>query len=180
MQEWVSLDGYASGVDDEGAIFAAVDETADARSQEHNLRLLEDATVLLGRRTYEQFVQYWPTATEAIAGSVNAASKVVASSTLSAAPWGSHEPATVVPDARRFVEEARRDGTGVLIVWGSLDLVAALVEHGLVDELDLFVAPVWVGEGTRLLPAGWSSRLRQLDSENWGSVTHLRYGIALD
>jgi dihydrofolate reductase len=50
------------------------------------------------------------------------------------------------------------------------------MDAGLVDELDLFVAPVWLGDGTRLLPAD-RVRVEQVNSEDWGELTHLRYRV---
>lgn len=173
-QQWVSLDGYASGVDGEEEIFAAVGADSDAASQEYNARFLPSVTeVLLGRRSYEKFVGYWPTAQEPIADRVNAIPKTVCSTTLTRAPWGSHEPAGITADA---VEHVRR-ADGLVLVWGSLRLTAALLAAGVLDELDLFLAPVVLGAGIPLVPPGLHPRLRQLTSEPLGSVTHLRYRI---
>jgi dihydrofolate reductase len=178
VQEWVSLDGYAAGPAGETDVMRGVDETADARSQEYNATLLDGVhAVLLGSRTYRQFVEYWPTSTEPIAAGVNAVPKVVASSSLSTAPWGEHTPADVVVDAHAYVREHRSTGSGILLVWGSLALARSLVAAGEVDELDLFVSPTWLGQGTPLLDAAPAPALEQLASEDWGTVTHLRYRL---
>lgn len=180
VQEWVSLDGYAAGPGGEMDIMRAVSEGADQRSQTYNAEFLATtAEVLLGSRTYGAFVEYWPTAEERIADRVNRIPKFVASTTLHSAPWGDHAPATVVADVEDHVRRFRREGEGTLVVWGSLALVHSLVRAGLVDELDLFVAPIWLGEGTPLLPAG-PVPVTQLSSENWGELTHLTYRIADD
>lgn len=177
VQEWVSLDGYASGPDGEMDIMGTVSAHTDRRSQTYNAEFLRAATaVLLGARTYRQFVEYWPTAEEPIADRVNQLPKVVASTTLGSAPWGEHAPAIVVADAREYVRQFRRDGQGILVVWGSLSVAHALAEAGLVDELDLFVAPVWLGRGTALLPSGRVT-LEQLTSETWRDLIHTRYRI---
>lgn len=177
VQEWVSLDGYASGPTDEMDIMSVVTEDTDQRSQSYNAEFLAAASaVLLGSRTYRKFVEYWPTADEPIADRVNALPKVVASTSLESAPWGDHAPATVVADVEEHVRRFRSDGEGTLVVWGSLALTNSLMDAGLVDELDLFVAPVWLGAGTRLLPAG-RVQVEQLSSEDWGELTHLRYRV---
>lgn len=178
VQEWVSLDGYAAGPDGEADVMRGVDEAADARSQAYNATLLDDTrAVLLGSRAYRQFVSYWPTSDEPIAARVNAVPKIVASSTLGIAPWGAHPPAGVVADAHAVVREHRATSSGTLLVWGSLALVGSLVEAGEVDELDLFVSPTWLGRGTPLIGAGPPLTLAQLASEDWGTVTHLRYRV---
>src|SRR5690242_9049600 len=92
-QQWVSVDGFASGAVDESEIFAAMTDFTD--SERHNQRLLTEVdAVLLGRRTYETFVRFWPTATgQPMAELVNRIPKLVCSTTLTEAPWGDHPPA---------------------------------------------------------------------------------------
>lgn len=178
VQQWVSLDGRAAGPTDEMDIMQVVDEVADQRSQAYNLELLADTTtVLLGRRTYEKFVGYWPTSTATIAPHVNGIPKVIASRSLDAAPWGEHAPATITDDAVAFLEEFRARALGTLIVWGSVDLCTSLLAAGQVDELDLFIAPIWVGGGVPLLGSTSAVRLEQLASEDWGTITHVRYRV---
>ena len=177
VQEWVSIDGYASGPTDEMDIMSVVTDDTDQRSQEYNAEFLAAASaVLLGSRTYRKFAEYWPTADEPIADRVNELPKLVASTSLESAPWGDRAPAIVVADVEDHVRRFRRDGGGTLVVWGSLALAHSLMDAGLVDELDLFVAPVWLGDGTRLLPAN-RVQVEQLSSENWGELTHLRYRL---
>ena len=98
VQQWVSVDGLVAGPNGEIDVFDAVPDFS--ASDRHNAALLDSVDeVLLGRRTYEEFVQFWPTAEgEALAPLVNALPKTVASTTLGAAPWGEHAPARIVPD----------------------------------------------------------------------------------
>ena len=177
-QQWVSLDGYAAGVDGESSLFEAVSPETDARSQRYNAALMTpETTVMLGRNTYELFVEYWPTASETIAAQINAVPKIVASRTMLASPWGQHNPARVVRDAVAEARLHRTERAGDLLIWGSLELVASLVAAQQLDELDLFVAPIWLGGGRSLLPRGTALGLRQTLSEDWGDVTHLRYTV---
>ncbi|MBU2662652.1 dihydrofolate reductase family protein [Actinoplanes bogorensis] len=176
-QQWMSLDGYASGPDGEEPLFAAIPPDADAASQKWNDNLLDDVdAVLLGRRSYESFVQFWPTATEPIAARVNTIDKVVFSATLESAPWGDHPPATIHHDAVSYLRERRSTET-TLLVWGSLALMHDLMAAGELDELDLFVAPAALGAGTPLIPAGTPLALTQLGGEIWPGATHLRYAV---
>jgi hypothetical protein len=111
-QLWMSLDGYVSGATGEGEIFAAVDDFAD--SERHNMALLDHVDVaLLGRRSYESFVQMWPTAEdEPMAELVNNLTKVVCSTTLEEAPWGryAHLRGLSAMPQRTSVTSSRQQG----------------------------------------------------------------------
>ena len=177
VQQWVSVDGMVAGPNGETDVFDAV--TDFSPSDRHNGSLLDSVDeVLLGRRTYEEFVRFWPTAEgEALAPLINALSKTVASTTLGDAPWGDHPPARIVLDAVEHIRSGRT--TGTTIVWGSITVMRALLRAGVVDELELFVAPVLLGTGTPLLdPAGPIVRLTLRDSETWpGGVLRVRYAV---
>jgi dihydrofolate reductase len=177
-QQWISVDGFLAGVNGEADVFAAVsDFTA---SETHNTALLADIDeVLLGRRTYESFAAYWPTAAgEPMAQQINALPRTVCSTTLTAATWGDHAPARVVPDPVEHVRAQRAAGTRI-IVWGSVSVMRALLAAGEVDEVELFVAPIALGAGTPLLAPGAAPLpLRLTASETWpGGVVRLRYAI---
>jgi dihydrofolate reductase len=153
LQEWLSLDGFAADRDG-GLDFFPATET-DHFSDRDQLAFLDSVdTILLGRRTYELFVDFWPTATtdrEIVADRLNALPKLVFSNTLAEAPWGSWPPARVVRgDA---VAEIRRlkalDGKH-MVLWGSLSLAQALMAAELIDEYHLQVCPAMLGGGRRL------------------------------
>jgi dihydrofolate reductase len=121
LEEWLSLDGYA--VDKDGRLDFFPASEADKVSDKDQLDFLETVdTILLGRKTYELFVDFWPTATidkEIIADRLNAIPKLVFFNTLREAPWGSWRPAQVVrgdpvAEIRRLKEQ---DG---MVLWGSL------------------------------------------------------------
>ena len=180
VQQWVSVDGMVAGPNGETDIFDAV--TDFSASDRHNAALLDSIDeVLLGRRTYEEFVQFWPTADgEALAPLINALPKTVASTTLRDAPWGEHSRARIVFDAVEHIRSRRTGASGTTIVWGSITVMRALLRADLVDQLELFVAPVLLGTGTPLLdPAGPSVRLMLRDSETWpGGSLRARYAIS--
>lgn len=174
VQEWISLDGFAAGPRGESDLFAAVAPETSAAGQDWNMRLLPHVDeILMGRTTYELFAAYWPTADEPIAGALNTARKTVASRSLSSAPWGAYPEAAVVPDAVSYVRERRSQG-GKFLIWGSVSVVHALLEAGEVDELDLFIAPIMLGEGLRAFPE--RSLLLQLHKvRHWRGTLHARY-----
>jgi dihydrofolate reductase len=110
----------------------------------------------LGRKTYEEFVGYWPAATtdkEIIADKLNEIPKLVFSKTLTSAPWGKWSPATVVSkDAVSAVRELKSMPGKNIILWGSLSLAAVLMEADLIDQYRIQLCPTAVGGGRALFP----------------------------
>lgn len=155
LQEWVTLDGFAADRDGRLDFFPQSD--TDHFSDRDQLAFLERVdTILLGRRTYELFVDFWPTATadrEIIADRLNALPKLVFSNTLAAAPWGTWPPAEVVRgDAVAAVRRLKAQPGEDMVLWGSLSLARALMAADLIDEYHLQVCPTLLGGGQRLFP----------------------------
>jgi dihydrofolate reductase len=119
---------------------------------------------LFGRRTYELFAGYWGVRSgDPISDALNARPKYVASNTLSDTQW----PDTTVlsGDVAAAIGELKAKPGGELQVHGSGALTRWLVENELVDEINLLVCPVVVGQGTRLFPdAGPDLALELVDS----------------
>ena len=99
--------------------------------------------LLLGRVTYEGFAAAWPSRTDELgfADKFNSMPKYVVSSTLTDPDWNNTRVVTL--DELPGLE-------GELLVNGSGQLVQALLERGLVDELRLMVFPAVLGNGRRL------------------------------
>jgi dihydrofolate reductase len=135
--------------------------------------------LLLGRKTYEIFAAHWPHARDQPgAAELNAATKYVASRTLSSVDWeNSHLLEGDVPAAVKRLKE--HDGPD-LQVHGSSNLIQALLQHDLVDEFRVWIFPVVLGSGKRLfgegtVPAG----LELLDSKtSTTGVVFLTYAPA--
>jgi dihydrofolate reductase len=130
---------------DEGNQFKA-DETMGA------------AAMLLGRKTYEGFAEAWPSREGEFADKFNSMPKYVVSSTLSDPEWTN---TTVLDgDVPEAVAHVRDEVDGDVIVHGSAQLVHALLENDLVDELRLMIFPVVLGSGKRVY--GETSDMRTL------------------
>jgi dihydrofolate reductase len=114
--------------------------------------------LLLGRRTYEIFAAYWPNARDAPgADELNAATKHVASRTLQSVDWENSR--LLQGDVVEAVASLKEQDGPELQVHGSSNLIQTLLEHGLVDELRVWIFPVVLGTGKRLfgdgtIPAG--------------------------
>jgi dihydrofolate reductase len=107
--------------------------------------------LLLGRVTYEGFAAAWPDRTDEVgfADKFNNMPKYVVSNTLENPSWNN---STVIKgdDLADEVSKLKEQSSGDLLVNGSVQLVKALTEQGLVDEYRLMVFPVVLGAGKRL------------------------------
>jgi dihydrofolate reductase len=125
---------------------------------------LDSAALLLGRRTYEGFASAWPSRDGEFADKFNNMPKYVVSSTLKDPEWTN--TTVISDDLASEVGRLKQDIDGDIVVHGSAQLVQALVEHGLVDELRLMVFPVVLGAGKRLFGETSDKRpLRLSDSK---------------
>lgn len=180
LEEWLSLDGFA--VDRDGKLdFFPATET-DHFSDRDQLKFLDSVdTILLGRRTYELFVQFWPTAStdrEIIADRLNTLPKLVFSNTLRQAPWGAWRPAQVVRgDAVTEIRRLKAQDGKHMVLWGSLSLAQDLIAADLIDDYHLQICPTLVGAGRRLFPdlEGYA-RLRRVGVRTYDTgVVFLHY-----
>lgn len=125
--------------------------------------------LVLGRKTYDIFAAFWPTASEEEgAGPLNAATKHVASRGRPSLDWDrSH---LIEGDVAEGVAALKEQDGPELQVHGSGDLVQTLLRHGLVDEWQLLTFPVVLGQGKRLFADGTvPSALRLVSSSVSGS-----------
>jgi dihydrofolate reductase len=123
--------------------------------------------LLLGRVTYEGFAAAWPDREGAFADKFNSMPKYVVSSSLENPEWTN---STVLKgDVADEVSKLRDSASGDVYVHGSAQLVQALLEHDLVDELRLMVFPVVLGAGKRLFDGtSDKKRLKLTDSRSVG------------
>src|SRR5499426_4214967 len=121
-------------------------------SPELNQLALDEAlgaeALLLGRRSYEWFASRWPSRSGELADRLNSLPKYVVSSTIEHPGWNN---STVLKgDVLDEVSKLKQELNGQIVVPASFQLVHALIEHDLVDELRLKIFPVVLGAGERL------------------------------
>jgi dihydrofolate reductase len=114
--------------------------------------LLDEAVgtdaLLLGRRSDEWFAERWLSRSGEWADRLNSLPKYVVSATLDEPRWSN---ATVLRgDVVIEVSKLKHELDGDIVVYASTQLVQALLEHDLVDEVRLMVYPVVLGAGRRL------------------------------
>jgi dihydrofolate reductase len=109
---------------------------------------MQSDALLLGRVTYEGFADAWPKREGEFADKFNSMPKYVVSSTLQNPEWTN---TTVLDgDVAEEVAKLRERPGGDIVVHGSAQLVQALLDDDLVDELRLMVFPVVLGAGKRV------------------------------
>jgi dihydrofolate reductase len=142
---FVSLDGVAEAPEKWG--FQYFDEELTERVQ---AGIAQSDAVLLGRRTYLEFAELWPTQGSEVPMSdfLNSAHKYVVSATLDRLDWG---PATLLDGdlADELLRLRQQPGKNITVP-GSPRLVGSLLQDGLLDELTLSICPIVVGHGLRL------------------------------
>jgi len=188
VTEFVTLDGVAQAPggpdeDQEGG-FTHGGWQAPLVDPESGHVMFEHArsmdALLLGRRTYEIFANYWPTAPEEIpfTGLLNRVPKYVASRTLGE-PLDWHGSAVVGESLAEDVTALKRRHDEVHVI-GSLDLVQSLLRFGLVDRLNLWLYPVLLGTGKQVFADGTvPAALRLIESVTYPSGTlQLIYDLA--
>jgi dihydrofolate reductase len=107
--------------------------------------------LLLGRKTYDIWAPYWPHHTDVWPG-VNAATKYVASKTMSSGEW---QPSVILNgDVAEKVGKIKQQPGPDLNVWGSGNLLQTLLKHDLVDTFWLMIYPITLGVGKRLFAGG--------------------------
>ena len=158
VYELVSLDGVA---EDPDSFFADWDYAMDA-----NLAAVigtQDA-VILGRRSYTEWAQFWPNSEiEPFATFINAVTKFVATSTPLDQGWAN--ATRIDGELVDFVRDLKQQRGADVGVHASISVAQALLAADLVDELRLVLAPAIAGRGRRLLDGLPAIRLESISSE---------------
>jgi len=139
--------------------------------------LLESDAMLMGRRTYEYFAPAWSSPSGPYLERISEIRKYVFSSTLTAADWTN---SVIIPgDPVAAVRELKDQGDRHLMIYGYSQLAQTLLEHGLVDELNLGIHPVMLGSGSTLFRPGKRMNLRLVSvTERGNGVVTLSYANA--
>ena len=152
---WVTLDGFIAGPNGE---MNWVGEFYDEAMGNYEMDLVSAAdTLVLGRVTYQSFAGSWPHVPDnpnadkgeiEYARKLNAMRKIVFSKTLDSVEWNNSTLVKEITPAEitQLKQEQGRD----MVIYGSASIVQALTNLGLIDEYQLLVHPLVLGDGKPL------------------------------
>jgi dihydrofolate reductase len=151
----MTLDGYVAGENGEKDW---VFRTGHPDGKAWIGQTLEQAGAhLVGRRTYTDWIRYWPTSTDPLADAMNSIPKVVFSRSGKlelppdlATPPGWEDPRVLGTDLAADIEALKAEPGKDLLVQGGVSFARSLVHLGLIDEYRLIVHPVVLGSGLAL------------------------------
>lgn len=149
--ELMTLDGFYDGVEPWSLDFHMTvwGDELEAFSIEQSR---EVGTLLFGRKTHQGMEAHWSTQSGTIADFMNGADKAVASRTLKEPGWSNAR--LLEGEVAAAVETLKHEEGRDIFVFGSGELVGELMRANLVDEVRLCLAPVTLGAGKPLFPAG--------------------------
>lgn len=162
--EHVSLDGVVQhSVDDDD--FPCPNWNGPYRTPEGRDAVLamhgESFDLVLGRRTYDLWAQFWSTVSaNPMADRLNAATKFVKTHRPGSLRWGASEP--LGKDVVASVRRVKADDGPDLVLCGSSTIASTLLGHGLADEVLLIVYPIVLGTGKRFVAEGTAARSLEL------------------
>jgi dihydrofolate reductase len=152
MLEFITLDGVIqspgspeedpeSGFRYGGWVTPYNDESAGKAME----KLLKPADILLGRKTFDIWENYWPQHAEHWPG-INEVTKFVLSTTRNSSAWNN----SVFLNNLQDIKDLKNSDGRELKIWGSSELVKLLLGNDLVDELWLMIHPITLGKGKKL------------------------------
>jgi dihydrofolate reductase len=112
-------------------------------------RVLKPSDLLLGRKTFDIWENYWPKHADYWPG-INDVTKYVMSTTRNHSDWKNCIFLSTLGDIKKLKESIGSD----IQVWGSSEVIQLLLKNDLVDELWLFIYPLTLGDGKKLFKDG--------------------------
>ena len=172
MWNLMTLDGFVEGVNHD------ISWHSDVWGEELEKLSIEvgkaASGLMFGRVTYELMANYWPSEKGEIADFMNALPKYVFSRTLKTSAWNNTQMFSA--DVPGTVARIKRDGAKDIFLFGSADLAAHLIPHGLIDEFRIALNPLLLGGGSPLFKPGQRVKLKLIDSRPMSTgIVILRY-----
>ena len=160
---YISLDGVV----EQPHLWPSIERPADERGDQIQTDLLLACDgVLMGRRTYEGFAPVWQTRSgDPFSDRINAMPKYVISTTLTSPDWANTN--VISSDVAARIAELKAQPGQDIVQYGFGAVSTLLMEHGLLDELRLWLHPLFVGRGSVddvLFPKGPPTQFELVDS----------------
>jgi dihydrofolate reductase len=160
---YISLDGVV----EMPHTWPSIERPSDGRGDEIQTNLLNACdAVLMGRRTYESFAPAWQSRFgDPLSDRMNAIPKYVVSTTLTDPEWAN---TTVISrDVAERLQQLKEEPGQDIVQYGFGAVSMLLMQHGLLDELRLWIHPLFVGKGGSdevLFPKGPPTQFELVDS----------------
>lgn len=129
-----------------GGWVAPYSDEADGKLMQ---KLMQPADLLLGRKTFDIWENYWPQNEKAWPG-INDVTKYVLSTTRNKSEWKNSVFLKSLADIKRLKSSNGSD----IKVWGSSELIQLLLKNDMVDEFWLMIYPLTLGQGKKLFSNG--------------------------
>ncbi|HZT01767.1 MAG TPA: dihydrofolate reductase family protein [Steroidobacteraceae bacterium] len=137
--------------------------------------LMACEAMLMGRVIYEANARIWPARAHPWADRLNSMKKYVFSSSLGSADWNN---STIIrDDAAATVAKLKEQGGGDLLIWGHGRFAESLLQHKLIDALDLSIHPLLVGHGKTVFWGGPRTRLNLVATKSFSNIVKLSYDV---
>jgi dihydrofolate reductase len=161
LKMFMSVDGFVGRVDGDRNWMINPDPVAKAWGIE---RAWNSSLHVMGSRTFREMALYWPTSTDGYAAPMNQIPKAVFSkqgaAILEAARRAPDEPDALQPGAESWTQAHVASGDLVaevarlkaqdgkpMFAYGGAAFARSLIAHGLVDQFELMIVPLVLGEG---------------------------------
>lgn len=159
MVEFVTLDGVMQGLggpdEDRDGGFEHGGWSApygdEVLAQQAGAGMAQTSAYLFGRRTYQKMADHWPHEPDGnpVAASLNATPKYVVTRTLTQVDWAGSQ--IIDGDVVASIEALKAEGDGFITLLGSGVLAQTLIASDVVDVYRIFIHPLVLGTGNRLL-----------------------------
>jgi dihydrofolate reductase len=177
----ISVDGYFT--DRNGDLSWANDGSDDAEFQKFVAENASgDGALVFGRKTYERMARFWPTpdaikAMPVVAEGMNRRPKFVFSKTLNQVGW--NNTTLLKGDLLDEIRKLKSTPGSAMVILGSGSIVSQLAKENLIDEFQMLVNPVVLGQGRTLFDQCEKSvRLKLIQSRTFANgKVFLRYAL---
>jgi dihydrofolate reductase len=139
---YITLDGAVEGPH----LWPSLGDFAKEVSFDIQMELLNQCdAVLMGRHTYESFASAWPTRSgDSMSDRMNSIQKQVVSTTLRDPTWNNTQ--VIGTDAVGKIRALKKQPGKDIVQYGLGQVSFTLLEHGLMDEIRLWIHPFILGK----------------------------------
>lgn len=178
----VTLDGFFAGPNNEIDWFKVIKK--DAEWENHTHRESQSGSILLfGTTTYKMMKCFWPTpagiqSDPHMAKVMNESPKIVVSKTLKSLE---EEPkwknVTILRDLNHdTITKLKEEGSGTITILGSGSIIQQLANMDFIDEYELVVVPIILGDGKYLFKNVKITEMKLLEARSFkNGLVSLRY-----